>query len=65
MAETPTIDTNTAAAPAGDATQPPPEKSWEEFDACERCHGHAHIEETPDGDLYCELCRARFPKPST
>jgi hypothetical protein len=69
MAETPIIDididTDTAAAPAGDATEPLFEKSWEEFEACEYCHGHAHIEETPDGDLFCEHCHARFPRPST
>ncbi|HEY3342396.1 MAG TPA: hypothetical protein VGK81_10275 [Anaerolineae bacterium] len=67
MAETPTIDTDTdtAAAPAGDATEPLLEKSWEEFEACEHCHGHAHIGETPDGDLYCEQCRAHFPRPAT
>jgi hypothetical protein len=65
MAQTPTIETDNAATPAGDAADPQLEKSWEEYESCERCHGRAHIEETADGDLYCELCRARFPRPST
>ncbi len=42
-----------------------PKKTWEEFAACERCHGHAPIDETPEGDLFCQLCRVKLPRPST
>ena len=39
------------------------EKDWEQFDACKRCSGGAGIDETPDGDLVCEMCRAMLPRP--
>ncbi len=65
MTATPIIDTQVTAASVGEPLVVPQEKSWEEFDACERCHGQAHIEETADGDLFCELCRAHLPRPSS
>ncbi len=69
MSETPTLYALSTATHAGDSTEAPigapQEKTWEEFDACGRCHGRAQIEETPGGDLYCQLCHARLPRPST
>ncbi len=65
MAETPTIDMTSTAASAGDSIAIPIEKSWEDFDTCERCHGRAHIEETANGELYCDLCKAHLPRPSS
>jgi hypothetical protein len=65
MAETPNTDTVITATPAGDSIEAPAEKSWEEFESCTRCHGRAHIEETADGELYCQLCQAHLPRPSS
>ena len=43
----------------------PPAKSWDDFEACEQCRGHAQIDETPDGDLVCHVCGCKFPRPSS
>jgi hypothetical protein len=63
--ETPAAACSGAALNPGGPTDDRPEKDWEQFEACARCHGHAPIEESPDGDLYCEWCHARLPRPSS
>ena len=42
-----------------------PDKDWDQFEACERCHGRADVDETPDGDLVCAICHAKLPRPSS
>jgi hypothetical protein len=65
---TTTVQTNEAGACAS-ACAPVdkhiPDKTWEQFEACEQCHGHAQIDETPDGDLICHVCHCKLPRPST
>jgi len=39
------------------------EKDWDQFEACKQCRGGADIDETPDGDLMCQMCRATLPRP--
>ena len=41
------------------------EKDWDQFEACAQCRGRAEIDETPDGDLVCQTCRATLPRPSS
>lgn len=41
------------------------EKDWEQFDACNTCRGNATIDETPDGDLICHVCKAMLPRPNS
>ncbi len=66
MHETPMItDVSINATLVGDSDDALTEKDWEQFDACERCHGHAPIDENPDGDLCCQLCHCRLPRPSS
>jgi hypothetical protein len=64
MDETPERNCLTTATPQGGANDPLA-KDWDEFNACERCHGRAPIEETPDGELFCQECRCKLPRPST
>jgi len=40
-----------------------PDKDWDQFEACKQCRGGAMIDETPDGDLMCQQCRATLPRP--
>jgi hypothetical protein len=40
-----------------------PDKDWDQFEACKQCRGGATIDETPDGDLMCQQCRAMLPRP--
>ena len=40
-----------------------PDKDWDQFEACKQCRGSAMIDETPDGDLVCQQCRAMLPRP--
>jgi hypothetical protein len=40
------------------------EKDWEQFDSCKQCRGGAQIDETPDGDLVCHVCKAQLPRPN-
>lgn len=65
MDETPVQPCHTAANPEGGSEEYIPDKDWDQFDGCEQCHGRAPIEETPDGDLICQICRAKLPRPST
>jgi hypothetical protein len=39
-------------------------KDWEQFDACKQCKGGAQIDETPDGELICHVCKAQLPRPN-
>jgi hypothetical protein len=41
------------------------EKDWEQFDNCTVCKGNAGIDETPDGDLLCHVCKATLPRPNS
>ncbi|MCW1968710.1 MAG: hypothetical protein KIH69_011420 [Anaerolineae bacterium] len=41
------------------------EIDWDEYENCGQCRGRAEIEETDDGDLFCQMCRAQLPKPVT
>ncbi len=41
------------------------EKDWDQFENCKQCRGRAEIDEMPEGDLVCQVCRAALPKPST
>ena len=41
------------------------EKDWEQFDACAQCRGNAIIDETPDGELICQTCKAQLPRPQS
>jgi hypothetical protein len=41
------------------------EKDWEQFDTCATCRGNAQIDELPEGDLVCQVCKAILPRPST
>jgi hypothetical protein len=41
------------------------EKDWEQFENCTLCRGRAQVDETADGDLICQTCRATLPRPST
>lgn len=41
------------------------EIDWDEYENCGQCRGRADIEETSDGDLFCQMCRAQLPKPVT
>jgi hypothetical protein len=41
------------------------EKDWEQFDTCVTCRGNAQIDEMPEGDLVCHVCKAILPRPST
>jgi hypothetical protein len=67
MSETPTHDCFMSATHERTLVEPGavPEMDWDQFDTCERCQGHAPIEETPDGDLCCKLCHAKLPRPSS
>jgi hypothetical protein len=40
-----------------------PDKDWDQFEACKTCRGGADINETPEGDLMCQVCRAMLPRP--
>lgn len=42
-----------------------PEKDWDQYEGCQTCRGRAEIAETPEGELVCNTCRAKFPKPVT
>ncbi|GIV85763.1 MAG: hypothetical protein KatS3mg052_2770 [Candidatus Roseilinea sp.] len=42
-----------------------PQKDWDQYENCAQCHGRAEIDETPEGDLICHLCRAMLPRPAT
>ena len=65
MSETPVRDTPIAENLEGDDDEVIVQKDWEQFDACERCRGRAPIDETEDGNLYCHLCGAKLPRPSS
>jgi hypothetical protein len=65
MSETPIHTCHNATARQGVPDENEPDKDWDQFDACEECHGRAPIEETPDGELICQVCHARLPRPST
>jgi hypothetical protein len=41
------------------------EKDWDQFENCKQCRGRAEIDETPEGELVCRICRATLPRPST
>jgi hypothetical protein len=41
------------------------EKDWDQFENCKQCRGRADIDETPEGELVCHVCRATLPRPST
>jgi hypothetical protein len=41
------------------------DKDWEQFDSCVTCKGNATIDETPDGDLVCHVCKAILPRPNS
>jgi len=45
--------------------RPVVEKSWDQYEQCDVCHGRAEIDETLDGDLVCHVCRAMLPRPAT
>jgi hypothetical protein len=42
-----------------------PEKDWDQFEQCLTCKGRADIDELPQGDLVCRVCRATLPRPQT
>ena len=65
MTDAPVQYTPNEVTHLGDTDTIIPEKDWEQFDACERCHGLAPIDELSDGRLLCQLCRCRLPRPST
>ncbi|HEY3291478.1 MAG TPA: hypothetical protein VGK87_15210 [Anaerolineae bacterium] len=65
MHETPVIDAPIVAIQPGESPDAALEKDWEQFDACTRCHGHAPIDERNDGELTCQLCGAKLPRPSS
>lgn len=39
------------------------DKDWDQFESCSQCRGRASIDETPDGDLICQICKANLPRP--
>lgn len=41
------------------------EKDWDQFENCAQCRGRAEIDETAEGDLVCQVCKATLPRPST
>ncbi|BCX05788.1 MAG: hypothetical protein KatS3mg053_3726 [Candidatus Roseilinea sp.] len=41
------------------------QKDWDQYENCAQCHGRAEIDETPEGDLICHICRAMLPRPAT
>ena len=45
--------------------EPVPIKDWEAFENCQICRGQAEIDETPQGDLVCKVCKAALPRPQT
>lgn len=46
-----------------DSGQFVPDKDWDQFEACPQCRGRAIIDESPDGDLVCQTCKANLPRP--
>jgi hypothetical protein len=42
-----------------------PDKDWDQFEGCQQCKGRAMIDETTDGDLVCQVCKATLPRPSS
>jgi hypothetical protein len=42
-----------------------PDKDWDQFEGCQQCKGRALIDETTDGDLICQICKATLPRPSS
>jgi hypothetical protein len=41
------------------------DKDWDQFDTCATCRGSAQIDETPEGDLLCHVCKAVLPRPNS
>ena len=60
-----TITDTIAVIPVDALEDDPPVKSWDDFETCDQCHGHAQIDETPDGELVCHVCHCKFPRPSS
>ena len=68
MSELPMTLTIIDATPAPSEDVPqidPPAKTWDDYETCQQCKGHAQIDETADGDLECHVCRCKFPRPSS
>ena len=65
MNESPVLDTPITLNLKGDVDEAAAQMNWDQFDACERCRGRAPIDETEDGNLYCHLCGAKLPRPSS
>lgn len=41
------------------------EIDWDQYENCQQCRGRAEIDEAPEGDLSCQMCRAQLPKAVT